>query len=135
MYLADTSAYMQARLNARAADRFLRLAQDGQLAVCPVVMFEILYTARNLREYTTLRDELALLPVMKLEDPLSAVVVQDALARRGQHRTPVNDVIIAATAAQHRATILHHDSDFERLTEVTGGRHEWIIERGSGHQA
>lgn len=133
IYLLDTSAYMQARLDHRAADRFFGLAEDGHLAICSAVMLEILYTARNNREYGLLRHELALLPRIELADPVTAVAVQEALALRGQHRTPVNDVLIAATAAEHRASVLHYDSDFERLAEVTHGHHEWIIPRGSGH--
>ncbi|WP_144127994.1 PIN domain-containing protein [Catellatospora sichuanensis] len=48
-------------------------------------------------------------------------------------RTPPVDVLVAATAAEHRLTVLHYDRDFERLTAVSGGAHEWVIPAGSGH--
>ena len=42
-------------------------------------------------------------------------------------------MIIAATAAEHGLTVLHYDSDYERLAEVAGINHEWVAVRGSGH--
>jgi predicted nucleic acid-binding protein len=41
------------------------------------------------------------------------------------------DLIIAATAEQHGATVLHYDADYERIAEITGQPTEWIVERGS----
>ena len=41
------------------------------------------------------------------------------LARRGWHRVPIPDVIIAATAEHHRATVIHVDKDFDLIAEVT----------------
>jgi predicted nucleic acid-binding protein len=49
-----------------------------------------------------------------------ALEVIAILAERGQHRTPIPDVIIAATAEVHGATVLHVDSDYERIAAVTG---------------
>jgi predicted nucleic acid-binding protein len=62
-----------------------------------------------------------------------AVDVQRGLAQRGWHRTSIPDVLIAATAAEHGLTVLHYDSDYERLAETTKITHEWIIPRGEGH--
>lgn len=39
-----------------------------------------------------------------------ALEVVAMLAAKGQHRTPIPDVIIAATAEHHQATVLHIDS-------------------------
>jgi predicted nucleic acid-binding protein len=70
---------------------------------------------------------------LDLSDPRAAVEIQRQLAERGQHRTSIPDVIIAATAAEHDLIVLHYDSDYERLAEVSGARQEWIVERASGH--
>lgn len=56
-----------------------------------------------------------------------------ALARRGQHRTPIPDLMLAAIARAASAVILHYDSDYERIADATGQPHEWIVPRGSGH--
>jgi predicted nucleic acid-binding protein len=41
--------------------------------------------------------------------------------------------MLAAIAAAHSAVGLHYDSDYERIAEVTGQPHEWILRRGTGH--
>jgi hypothetical protein len=56
-----------------------------------------------------------------------------ALAQRGQHRTPVPDLMLAGIARAHSPVVLHYDSDYDRITAVTGQPHEWIVPRGSGH--
>ena len=40
---------------------------------------------------------------------------------------------VAATAAEHGLPVLHCDSDYERLAEVTGAAHERAAPRGDGH--
>lgn len=56
-----------------------------------------------------------------------------ALAQRGQHRTPVLGLMLAAIAQTHSAVVLHYDSDYERIAAITGQVHEWIVPRGAGH--
>jgi predicted nucleic acid-binding protein len=41
---------------------------------------------------------------------------------------------VAAVAAEHRATILHYDRDFDQVAEVTGEPVRWVVRPGSGHQ-
>ncbi|MGH3938348.1 MAG: hypothetical protein ACRDTG_06885 [Pseudonocardiaceae bacterium] len=61
--------------------------------------------------------------------------VVDAWAARGQHRTPIPDLISAAIAHTNSAVVLHYDSDYERIAAVTGQGHEWILPQGAGHGA
>jgi predicted nucleic acid-binding protein len=61
------------------------------------------------------------------------VDVMAALALRGQHRMPIPELMLAAIARAHAAVVLHYDSDYEQIAEVTGQPHEWILPRGSGH--
>jgi predicted nucleic acid-binding protein len=51
-----------------------------------------------------------------------ALQVQSLLAERGglHHRRPLPDLIIAATAELHGATVLHNDKDYELIAQVTG---------------
>jgi len=60
-----------------------------------------------------------------------ALEAQHRLAQRGQHRVPVPDLLIAATAEEHRLSVIHYDRDFDRIAEVTGQRTEWVVPRGS----
>ena len=54
------------------------------------------------------------------------------LTHRSQHRHfRLPDLIIAATAEEHGATVLHYDADYDRIAAVTGQPVEWVTARGS----
>jgi predicted nucleic acid-binding protein len=54
------------------------------------------------------------------------------LARKGQHRgVTIPDLLIAAAAEAAGLTVLHYDSDFDRIAEITGQPVEWIVPPGS----
>ena len=54
------------------------------------------------------------------------------LAARSQHRHfKLPDLIIAATAEEHGATVLHYDAGYDRIAEVTGQPAEWVTGKGS----
>jgi predicted nucleic acid-binding protein len=59
--------------------------------------------------------------------------IDRALIRSGsQHRHfRLPDLIIAATAEEHGATVLHYDADYDRIAAVTGQPAEWVAPRGS----
>ena len=128
MYLLDKSAFEQRR---RSVDVARRLEADtiaGLVAVCEIVVLEILYSARNPRDYTAMRTSLDALPWLPVTGAVMdrAVEVQGLLAQRGQHRRPIPDLVIAATAEVHGATVLHFDKDFDLIAEVTGQPVSWI---------
>jgi predicted nucleic acid-binding protein len=58
--------------------------------------------------------------------------VQRSLTERGTHRSagPV-DLLVAATAEAHELTLLHYDSDFLQVADVTGQPVQWLTEPGS----
>lgn len=61
----------------------------------------------------------------------TAIDLQQALARVGEHRVPIPDLIISAAALKANLVVLHYDTDFERIAEVGGAPHEWVVPRGS----
>jgi predicted nucleic acid-binding protein len=61
----------------------------------------------------------------------TATDLQHELARIGQHRVPIPDLVIAAAAQHAGLVVLHYDADFERIAAVGGPAHEWIVARGS----
>jgi hypothetical protein len=111
------------------------LREAGRLAVCLVSLTELLYSTRNAAELAQLRVDLSALPYLHLSAAAEHQVgdTMAALAGRGQHRTPLPDLFLAATAQAGSAVVLHYDGDYERIAAVTGQPHEWIIPRGSGH--
>lgn len=132
-YLFDASAWVLGGRNRAVAERLAAEIRAGALGLCTITALELLYTARTAEEYGAMLERLRRLPWYDLRDQRAAVAVQHRLASRGQHRTSLPDVIVAATAAEYGLTVLHYDSDYERLAEVSGIAHEWVAERGTGH--
>ena len=61
-----------------------------------------------------------------------ALAVHRELAAKSRHRHfRLPDLIIAATAEEHGATVLHYDADYDRIAEVTGQQVEWVAAKGS----
>jgi predicted nucleic acid-binding protein len=61
-----------------------------------------------------------------------ALATQRELCVKSQHKGPrVPDLVIAAIAQRYGLTLIHYDSDFDRIAEVTAQRTEWVVPRGS----
>jgi hypothetical protein len=41
------------------------------------------------------------------------------------------DLLTAAAAEHHGASVLHYDTDFDHIAAVTGQSVDWIVPRGS----
>ncbi len=132
--LADKSAWEQAGYDKVAKARLQELRGKGQLAVCVVSVAELVYSARNADELIRMRIDFSSLPYLDMTAAAEhhLVDIMAALALRGQHRTPVPDLMLAAIAHAHSVVVLHYDSDYERIAAITGQAHEWIIPRDSG---
>ncbi len=125
-WLIDKSALVRLGKSADAdgwADRIER----GLVRICTVTRLEVGYSARNADDLrTALRlPPLAAMPVEYLTPAIEdrAVAVQQSLADRGQHRAPtIADLLVAATAELADLSMLHCDSDFELIADVTGQR-------------
>jgi predicted nucleic acid-binding protein len=131
LYLADTSAWHRA---GRVADRWSELIEANELAMCAPVALELLYSARGRAEYRALADDLGGFPHLAIDAHIEGAAsrTQRLLADRGQHRgaTPA-DLLIAAVAEAHGATLLHYDRHFDTIARVTNQPAEWIARRGS----
>lgn len=131
-YLADKSAL--ARLGEPNVSRRLGpLLVEGLVATCPIVDLEVLYSARSLVDYEEMLAERLALVSFDVNASVTdrAVDVQRELARRGHHRLPIPDLLIAAVAEANGVIVLHYDADFDRLSKVTGQPTEWVVPRGS----
>ncbi|HTJ73733.1 MAG TPA: PIN domain-containing protein [Acidimicrobiales bacterium] len=60
-----------------------------------------------------------------------AIELQHELARRGQHRLPIPDLVISAAAQSAGLVLLHYDADFELIAAAGGPDHDWVVPRGS----
>ena len=131
-YLADKSALAR-MTHAYVAERLAPLILGGQVATCAVIDLEVLYSARSLGDYEEILVERGALPTLPLTETVAsrALDVQHLLARRGQHRVPVPDLLIAATAEVNGVAVIHYDADYDRIARVTGQPAEWVVPRGS----
>lgn len=134
-YLADKSAFEQQRHSEAAAGLLRALAGDGTLYMTEMVALELLYSARGREDYDSRRVELESLPWLHLTEAVAAraLDIQHRLAATTSHRRPIPDLLVAATAIEHDATLLHYDADFDAIAAVTDLRARWIVVRGSGH--
>lgn len=131
-YLADKSALARFPL-APVARRLRPLMEEGLIATCAIVDLEVLYSSRNVGDYEEIFEERRSLDVAPItpEVTMRAIELQHELARRGQHRVPIPDLIISAAAASAGLVVLHYDSDFPRLAAAGGAQAEWAVPQGS----
>ncbi|MEQ8832806.1 MAG: PIN domain-containing protein [Miltoncostaeaceae bacterium] len=135
LVLADKSALEQQRHSEVAASTLSALAAENRLAVCGIIALEVLYSSRGPADYELARDALDAFVWIPTEDRVirRALTLQRRLAAEGHHRRPIPDLLVAATAIEHGATLLHYDRDFDLIAAVDDLRAEWIIPRGARH--
>ncbi len=132
-YLIDKSAFARME-HPRVQARLGPIIEAGDAATCSIIDLEVLYSARNQEEHarTRIRREFAYQRIELTEATFRrAIEVQGLLARRGRHRLPIPDLIIAAAAELAGITVLHYDADFDTIASVTGQEMEWVARRGS----
>lgn len=131
-YLADKSALARFP-HPKVARRLRPLLEEGYIATCAIVDLEVLFSSRGLSDYEEVLEERRSLDSAPItpEVMAKAMDLQHALARRGQHRLPIPDLIISAAAAASGLTVIHYDADFERIAAVGGADQEWVVRRGS----
>jgi predicted nucleic acid-binding protein len=134
IYLADTSVLVLQSRHPRVLDRFERLLVEGRLGICQVVVLEFLNNAQDARGYEKILSSLQVHRWfdVTVEAMDRAIDIHRKLAATSQHRNfPLPDLIIAATAEHHGATVLHYDADYDRIAAITGQAVEWVAPRGS----
>jgi len=134
LYLADTSVYVLRSQHPQVRRRFELLLLEGRLATCQMTALEYLNNAPDPESYEVLWGALHGQRWMDVGQQAMdrALAVHRALAATSQHRHfRLPDLIIAATAEQHGATVLHYDADFDRIGTVTGQPMEWVAPQGS----
>ena len=134
MELADTSVW--ARASRPGMEWFLEAVEDGDIAVCDMVVMEVLTSARDGDDFRRLESALAACPWHRVEvvDWDSARAVYRSLAEQGplHHRAvKIPDLLIAAVADRLHLPVVHYDEDYERIAAVTGQATRWAASRGS----
>jgi predicted nucleic acid-binding protein len=133
-YLADTSALARLRHPAVAAT-LIPLIDAGVVGTCGVIEFELGWATRSSAEFDQLRADRDLgyeWFALHDEDWRRALNVQAALWRSGCIRAVgFPDLLIAAVAEREHVTLLHYDSDYDLIAQVTGQQAQWVVPRGT----
>jgi predicted nucleic acid-binding protein len=131
-HLVDTSVLTRLR------DRAVRAAVEplltsGEAARAGISDLEVGYSARNAREWDALIEALDALELIETEarHVQRARQVQRLLAGKSQRGRKVPDLLIAATAEAAGLTLLHYDTDFDKIASVTGQKCSWVVPAGS----
>jgi len=134
IYLADTSVYVLQGRSPEVRRRFERLLGEGRLAACQMSALEYLNNAPDPKSYEVLWSAMhghRWLDVTT-EAMDRALDVHRKMATNSQHRSfRLPDLIIAATAEAHGATVLHYDADYDRIAALTSQPMEWVVPRGT----
>ena len=125
MYLVDTSAWLEyGRKHPRPIGVRLKAVLESGTAVfvSGVIVQEVLQGARDALHFQRMREWFAM---QRLVPPLSDVDTYVAAARlyaqcrwRGITPRSGNDCLIAQLAVERDLTLLHDDSDFEKIAGV-----------------
>ena len=126
MILVDTSAWVEYdRASGSVVDERLSslISSDGPLAVTEPVVMEVLAGARTDERESDLRRMLLRFHLLRFDvaaDFDGAVRIYRRCRARGVTPRGMVDCMLAAVAWRHRATILAHDADVDRVAQVIG---------------
>jgi predicted nucleic acid-binding protein len=111
------------------------MIEAGLVATCGVIEFELGWAARNSAEFDLVRaDREAGYERLAThdEDWRRALDLQGVLWRTGHARAVgFPDLLIAAVAEREHVTIVHYDSDYDLIAEVSGQAMQWVVPRGT----
>jgi len=104
------------------------LAAAGEVARARITDLEAGYSARNATERDSLMAALDAFALVESTEAhhRRALQVQRLLAERGQRGRKIPDLLIAAAGEEHHLTVLHYNSDFDLISEVTGQPCQWV---------
>jgi len=135
MELADTSVWAH-KSRPLVRDWFGPAVEAGEIAACDMVALELLHSARNPAEFAFIEDGLQGLPWVEpsAADWERAREVYRALGGRPgmmQRNVKHPDLLIAAAAERVGLTLVHYDTDYDVIAEITGQSVRWAAPRGS----
>ncbi|WP_405105581.1 PIN domain nuclease [Micromonospora sp. NBC_01405] len=110
------------------------LSDRGLLAVCGAIEIEVIQSAQTAKDAQRARWLLGGFHWLAMPDEIwdRAIDVQVRALHKGNHRAlSMADLLIAATAERHGATVLHYDGDYDMITAITGQPTTWVVPGGT----
>lgn len=126
MILVDSSVlidFLEGREHVRV-DHFIEvLDRDIPFGISPLTILEVLQGAATEKDLATLREYLGSQTIYDLEGGFgsyaAAARIFFDLRKKGMSVTSSVDCLIAQTAIEHNLLLLHNDSDFDRIAQVS----------------
>lgn len=126
MILVDSSVlidYLEGRDGA-AVTRFSEVLERGiPFGLSPLTVLEVLQGAATAKDFDRLRDYLGSQTLYGLRQGLDSYVAASKiffdLRRKGLTVSGSMDCLIAQTAIEHGLSLLHSDSDFDRIAKIS----------------
>jgi predicted nucleic acid-binding protein len=118
-YLLDTSALLTLIEDEDGAERVEEVLREGQALISWISLLEVSYISQQERGSIEAERRYALvklLPATVLWEATEPVLLT-AARFKAAHRLSLADAMIAASAVQHRVTLLHKDPEFEALSD------------------
>jgi len=135
--LIDNSAWARLghpELGTERSEEIASELQAGRIGVCLPFLLEAGCSTRSPAEHGEILAELLSLPFVSIDERIErrALDAQHQLAKKGHHRIPPVDILIAALGEVHGLGILHYDGDYELILGATdlGFQSVWLVERG-----
>ncbi len=132
--LIDTSAWARAG-NPAVLEQWAQTLRSDRLRLAPAVRLEILLHARGSGDFEALAEQLSALRATAITGSILRAA-EDAMRRlagrsHGAQRIPIVDYLVAATAEEIGAAVLHYDRDYDTLAEVMAFDSVWLAPPGS----
>ncbi len=131
--IVDTSAWITARRVPAARALLLAAIEQGNIAWCWPVRYELMVDARDADAIAALDRTLETLREIRVDwaSQQQVLTTMRELARRGTHgahRLPLADLSVVVAAQASGLDVLHFDRDFERLGALLDVKVWWLAD-------
>jgi predicted nucleic acid-binding protein len=120
-FLVDNSAYSRQVRFEQVRGAINRYRNEGIECTCLSTRLEILHSTRDGRSYESVAELLNQYYYLPINENVEAEALHIQrrlwLEHKPRAANPI-DVLIAAIAVEHDATVLHYDQDFEFIAQV-----------------
>jgi predicted nucleic acid-binding protein len=125
MILVDTSALIEfLNRTGSLSDKGIEIliANDAEIALADITLTEALQGIRSDRDYREVRASLLTFPILSLkgrDSYIKAAEIYRKCRTKGLTIRSTIDLLIAQTAIENNAELLHNDRDFEAIASVS----------------